>query len=123
MSRKKIKMKMKGYDMKNKAFKVKENHIMANNKPVKHHIFRGKRYRISFQNAVKGRVLGLCDAPDGKGKTIRIKKDLDEINELETIVHESLHACFWDIDEEAIHESARDIAYLLSRLGYRKEGK
>lgn len=109
--------------MNNKAFRTEEIHIMAKKKPVKNHTFRGKRYKISFQNVVKGKVLGLCDSPDGKGKTIRIKRDLDEQNELETIVHESLHACFWDIDEEAVHESAKDIASLLVRLGYRKEGK
>jgi len=87
---------------------------------IKSHTFRGKRYKISFQNNLKDKALGLCDSPAGKNKTIKIKKNMSDFNELETIIHESLHACFWDIDEEAIHESSGDIARILWRLNFRR---
>jgi len=38
---------------------------------------------------------------------------------LEVLIHEMLHACYWDLDEEAIDITARDIARVLFRLGYR----
>lgn len=42
-----------------------------------------------------------------------------EAERLETEVHEALHACMPDIDEEAIHDTARDVAAVLWALGYR----
>lgn len=44
-----------------------------------------------------------------------------ERDRLDTVIHEALHACFPDMREEAITQSARDIARLLDRLGYRTE--
>ena len=38
---------------------------------------------------------------------------------LDTIIHESLHACFPDATEEDVTTSASDIARLLWQLGYR----
>jgi len=32
---------------------------------------------------------------------------------LDLVIHESLHACLWDLDEEAVTETAWDIARLL----------
>ena len=40
---------------------------------------------------------------------------------LSVIIHELLHSCYWDMDEEAIHHPAEDIARVLWRLGYRAE--
>lgn len=90
-------------------------------KKVKQHDFRGKRYKILFKKRVKNNIIGLCDCPNDPDKAITIQRGLDEYNELQTIIHEGLHACFWDIDEEAIIETSRDMSKLLWRLGYRKE--
>jgi len=45
----------------------------------------------------------------------------EALKDLDTIVHESLHACLWDLDEEAVAESAADVARLLWRVGWRKD--
>lgn len=68
------------------------------------------------------RAHGLCSwatqAP-ADGGTIRIAARVVEAERLETEVHEALHACMPDIDEEAIHDTARDVAAVLWALGYR----
>lgn len=69
---------------------------------------RGKRYQITRPRMTK--YDGLCDSHDHKGKKIRIHKDLEGYELLEVIIHEFLHACLWDIDEEVVAESAHDIA-------------
>lgn len=62
---------------------------------------------------------GLCEPPGRPGKRIKIRKDMGAKDELETLIHEMLHACYWDLDEKAVEEAARDIARALWRLGYR----
>lgn len=62
---------------------------------------------------------GLCDHPKKKGKSIRIDKHITGWKLLETLLHEVLHAADWDKDEEWIEYTARDIARLLWKLGYR----
>lgn len=88
----------------------------------KTHIFRGKRYKVCFSKQKSSVIDGTCDAPDTKNKTICITKGLSPDKEMEIIIHESLHACLWDLDEVVIEETASDIAKLLIRFGYiRKE--
>lgn len=94
---------------------------------VKSHIFRGRRYnlkkisssRLKAYNDNK-RCIGLCDDPQSKNKTIYIDKELDDLNELDTYIHEALHCGFWDLEENAVQEFATDLAKFLWRLGYRK---
>jgi hypothetical protein len=62
---------------------------------------------------------GRCDSPTTLKKRITIKKTLVGERRLEVLIHEMLHACYWDLDEEAIDITARDIARVLFRLGYR----
>ena len=38
---------------------------------------------------------------------------------LEVLIHEMLHAAYWDLDESAIEGAAADVARVLWRLGYR----
>jgi len=54
-------------------------------------------------------------------KEIEISDNLEGVGELDCIIHESLHACFPDIDDFAIEEASTSIALLLGRLGYRRE--
>ena len=60
---------------------------------------------------------GLCDF---HGRSIKIRKSLRGERQLEVIIHELLHGCHWDLDEQAITETAEDLARVLYRLGYRK---
>jgi hypothetical protein len=86
----------------------------------KHIVIRGKRYRLLYTR-LPDDAFGLCDAPDTEGKRIRIRKGLRGRQELDTLIHEMLHAAYWDMDEGAVHDAAHDIAAVLWRLGYRKQ--
>ena len=85
-------------------------------KPVKSATFNGVKYEID----ICGSLDGLCGSPRGSGPIIRICVDLEGHKGLETVIHESLHACFWTKSEEKVEQTARDITRLLWRLGYRK---
>jgi hypothetical protein len=41
------------------------------------------------------------------------------IDLLDTVIHECLHACYPDLDEDAVTEAATDIAKVLFRMGCR----
>lgn len=99
-------------------------------KKVKSHEFRGKRYafkRMSpsrikrvFSGPRGKRTLGFCDPPDKKKKYIMCDSSLKGLEELDVHIHEALHACYWDLNEEAVDVGSTDIAEFLWRLGYRK---
>ena len=78
----------------------------------------GKRYKIVLSDFTYS---GECDSPETKDKKIRLKRGLRGLFLLDTIVHESLHACLWMADEEGIAQTASDIAKVLWRLGYRRQ--
>lgn len=88
-------------------------------KPVKTVDLRGKRFSISRPKRLERDTLGWC-MKHGRGK-IAVAYSLNGEEELEILIHEMLHACYWDMDEEAITESAQSISKALWRLGYRKE--
>jgi hypothetical protein len=50
--------------------------------------------------------------------TIGIKDGLGELDELDTTIHEALHASYPDLCEEAIDETATDLARLLLARGF-----
>lgn len=78
---------------------------------------RAKLFRLVFRAFPK-----LCDAMGYCGdKKIEVDERLEGKKRLTVIVHELLHACFPDINEEAITCAARDISRVLYRLGYRGE--
>lgn len=85
-----------------------------------HLVVRGKRYELIRRKLNDGKI-GWCDAPEASGKKIIVDSRLEYEQELEIFCHEILHAAFWDMDEEAIEETARDMARALWRIGYRKE--
>ncbi len=90
-------------------------------RPVRTHVFRGKRYNIKTVSPSSiDNDYGRCNPPDKKCKAIKINRSLRDKEELETYIHEGLHPCLWDVEESAITETASDIASLLWRLGYRK---
>jgi hypothetical protein len=79
---------------------------------------RGKRWRLKREK-IRG-AYGTCDGPNEKGKSITIDPNISGQTELDTIIHECLHAAFWDMDEEAVSEVGTDMARILTRLGYKK---
>jgi len=80
---------------------------------------RGKRWNLRFVPNL-GTDNGRCDSPDTPNKTIRIQQGLGSFDELETIIHEMLHAGQWDMSEEHTAGLAHDLASAMWRLGWRK---
>ena len=88
-------------------------------KPVKSATFNGVKYEID----VCGPLDGLCNSPRGSDPSVRICVGLEDRKGLETVIHESLHACFWAKSEEKVGQTAKDVARFLWRLGFRLEDK
>lgn len=66
---------------------------------------------------------GRCDDPSVAGREIKVASGLKGEKELEIILHETLHASFWDMDEPVIETVAADLSSILWKMGYRKETK
>ena len=82
------------------------------------HRFRGRQYRFVFSDLLAHDTNGATEDPKYKRPKIVVRPELP--NELEVLIHEALHACYWDLGEEAIEQGARDIAGFLTKLGYAK---
>ena len=81
----------------------------------------GKRWRIKFVPRSRRRGwFGQCTDPDAPHRTITIESGHKPITELDTIIHEALHASLAPLDEQYVRQTATDIARLLWRLGWRK---
>ena len=78
---------------------------------------RGKYFTLVFGRLPNG-TDGLCDYAT---RTITIRKNQRGEAQLDTVIHELLHAAHWDLAEESVEETARDLARVLWRLGYRLE--
>ena len=63
---------------------------------------------------------GDCDPPDKPNKAIRVVSTVRDRVELETFLHEMLHASDWTKDESWVEDVAYDISKALWRLGYRR---
>ena len=82
------------------------------------------RLRGKYWNLVRAKNLadrGDIDAPNAKGKKIRISTRIEDDSEelLEVLIHECLHGLLWDLSEDSVTESAHDLAKLLYDLGAR----
>ena len=77
---------------------------------------RGQRWRLRFVPNL-GDAEGLCHKEE---RLIRIALGYPEDRTLDSIIHEILHAALWDLDEEAVHDTANAISAALWRLGYRR---
>jgi len=84
---------------------------------VRTHRFNGVKYKLKFLESIDG----MCDNPLEKQPTISILASIDTRNGLETILHEGLHAEKWNISEEKVDRTAKEIADLLWRLGFRRK--
>jgi len=82
------------------------------------HEFRGRVYTV--REARLRKMAGDCNSPRCKNPQIRIQKDIGDRFELDTILHEGLHACLWDLDDEAVDKTAHALSRLLWKWGYRK---
>jgi hypothetical protein len=89
-------------------------------RPVKTHSFSGHVYALKSQAGLRAPVLARC----WHDKRI-IKAPLagDTRDDLDCVIHESLHACYPYLHEDAVDRAATSVARLLWRLGWRKENE
>lgn len=80
---------------------------------------RGKRFVVSRPKKLEPNVLGWCR--NHSNPKIAVAYSLNGQEELEIFIHEMLHGCYWDMDEEAISDAAQGISKALWRMGYRKK--
>jgi hypothetical protein len=78
---------------------------------------RGRYFRLVFDRLPKS-TDGICDF---EHRTITIRRNQRGEAQLDTLLHELLHAAHWDLAEESIEETAKDLARVLWRLGYRRQ--
>ena len=88
--------------------KMKNKHIVQT--------FRGSKFQIYFRAPKNRNHLGTCCA---ENKEIEIRPNQIGKDMLSCIIHESLHACYPDLVDVAIDDTAESIAILLWKLGYR----
>ena len=87
--------------------------------PIKN--IRGKRYKFQRTSLVGNDCWGYCTDPSFSNGIIKVHSQLTGDQELEFIIHEMIHACFWDLDESVVREVGHDLSKALWRMGYRRE--
>ena len=78
---------------------------------------RGKRWSLEVVDYLQDGSCGSIDPPDTPQKRILIARNQTPLDQLDTVLHECLHAALPDLDEDAITESSTDIAKILYRFG------
>ena len=80
-------------------------------RPPKTYRLRGERVRITRQRPSPD-ADGNCDPP-GPNRAIRIDPSLPVERMVAVLIHEGLHACLWDVDHDAVTETAESVAALV----------
>ena len=80
---------------------------------------RNRRWNLEGIEYLQDGSCGSIDPIDSPQKRILIALNQTPLDLLDTVIHEALHACLPDLSEEAVTESASDIARVLYRMGCR----
>lgn len=91
---------------------MKHNHDLAHVKTCE---IRGKKFKVIWRGHRS--YIGRCEWPGEKNKTICITKTCPSLDVLMTTIHETLHAAFFDLENDAVDEYERDLRRLLTRMG------
>jgi Zn-dependent oligopeptidase len=78
----------------------------------------GKPWRLVYRSLKQRHLCGLCDY---NTRTITVCTSLADVDELDTLCHELLHACQGFASEDHVAEVATTLATVLWQIGYRKE--
>jgi hypothetical protein len=88
------------------------------------HTIRGKLFRLIWRRPPKRRDdpkgsmwAGQCDHPATKFKELWIYPDIDALELLLTVLHESTHGAFPDLTEEVVREFESDFKRIVKRMG------
>ena len=84
---------------------------------MKTHVFRGKRYKI-----LQPHTKNWWGETDDLARTLKIARNQDDKQRLDTLIHEGLHAAIPDLDESCVFETARDLATFILRDGWERNG-
>lgn len=80
-----------------------------------------RTWKIKLTN-LKDRHRGWCFHPDGGERVILMDQRLDDLETLEVLAHEVLHASCWDLSEETVTQFADDFARIaVKRFGFRRK--
>jgi len=72
--------------------------------------------RTDLGSSIRGQI----DPPAYVNKQLKLSTRITKNKEmLEVFIHECLHGCFWDLDEEAVEKAALDMANALYKVGAR----
>lgn len=93
--------------------------------------FRGAEWTVRYVKRFppgSGKVFGQCvwkrdSASPHHGGVIRIHAGLTGQTRLDTELHEALHACLPDIDEEVVQRTATELSTFLWKAGYRNSAE
>jgi len=80
---------------------------------------RGHRWMLEGVERLSDGSHGDMDPAGVQKKAIRVSRTQGPLDTLDTLLHECIHACLPDLSEEAVEETATDIAKVLHRLGCR----
>lgn len=90
---------------------------------IRTHRFRDKLWKILWRaphpdkNLPSGHeYFGDCD---WEKSTLKIYPSEDGLELLDTVLEETFHACFYDLDDPSVREAVRDIIELLRRMKMR----
>ena len=78
---------------------------------------RGKRWKLEVIEYLQDGSCGSIDPSDAPQKRILVALNQTPLDLLDTVIHECLHACVPDLDEDAVTQTATDIAKVLNRMG------
>jgi hypothetical protein len=86
-------------------------------KLIKTATFNKRKY-----NVYMGKLKGCTTVGELPVNELYVRTDhLQDRMLLNTLIHESIHACDWDAPEKKVQQMATDIARFLWRVGYRRQ--
>lgn len=89
---------------------------------ISHIVLRKHRYRVILATRLGTEdypLNGDCSNPQESHRIIRYYLGLRGEERLDILIHEMLHACFWDVREEGVSEASTDIARTMWKIGFR----
>ena len=81
----------------------------------------GKYWTLKFSPNLKD-YGNMEDPGKAAGRILRVATWQGEQDRMDTTLHEAIHCCRPELDEQAVTDLANDLSRLLWRLGYRRSG-
>lgn len=75
---------------------------------------KGVKYRIKWHK-MSAKYYGLCDDPKSDKPQIQIEDDLNRRMTINLIIHEVLHAFFWNVPEKKVNKFANVASRLIEQ--------